>query len=274
MDELSKCGSGILEALNTRVYGNATNTLVLSHGFGVDQTVWQFIIPVLACYFKVVVYDLVFSPNVSPKLYDPKRYSHNFSAYAEDLICILDQLHVKETVFIGHSMSAMIGCIAATKRPQLFQHLILLNGSPRYLDAQHYEGGFREQDLNAILTNLQRNFSAWAHDLAPSAIGVNNSEAIAKFEGTLAKMKPEIALDVAKTVFLGDNRHFLQHVRMRSTIIQPEKDIFVPLSVPRYMKKKLHAQLIILGISGHFPQLTAYALLLRVIKNLLILNSN
>lgn len=132
MDELSKCGSGILEALNTRVYGNATNTLVLSHGFGVDQTVWQFIIPVLACYFKVVVYDLVFSPNVSPKLYDPKRYSHNFSAYAEDLICILDQLHVKETVFIGHSMSAMIGCIAATKRPQLFQHLILLNGSPRY----------------------------------------------------------------------------------------------------------------------------------------------
>lgn len=108
MNEFSQCGSGIVEALNTRVYGNGPKTLVLSHGFGADLTVWHFLIPVLAFYFKVVVYDLVFSPNVNPKLYDPKRYN-NFRAYAQDLTCILDKLQVKESVFIGHSMSAMIG---------------------------------------------------------------------------------------------------------------------------------------------------------------------
>lgn len=124
-------GGSIVQALNAHVYGNGTQTLVLAHGYGSDQTVWHYLIPILACYFKVVVFDLVFSPNVDPKLYDSKRYSSNFNAYAEDLLCLLDALNVKKTIYMGHSMSAMVGCIAATKRQRLFQHLILLSGSPR-----------------------------------------------------------------------------------------------------------------------------------------------
>ncbi|KAL3534004.1 hypothetical protein ACH5RR_007525 [Cinchona calisaya] len=273
---LNNCGSSILEAHNTRIYGNGTNTLVLSHGFGVDQTIWHFLIPVLACYFKVVVYDLAFSPNVSPKLYDPNRYNNNFNAYAQDLTCILDQLHVRKTIFIGHSMSAMVGCIAATKRPDLFQHLFLMNGSPRYLNTPMYSGGFSREDINTILTNIRQNFTGWARTLAPLAIGVNNSAAIAEFESSLIRMNPKIALDVIKTILLRDNRRVLKYVRVRSSIIQTEKDIFDPLPVAYYMKKRLgyaaHAKLIILRTSGHFPQLTAYCQVLRAIKRVLHLH--
>ena len=127
MDMLSESGGGIIEALNATVHGNGTRTLVLSHGFGLDQTVWHYLIPYLACYFKVVVFDLIF---VNPNLYDPKRYS-SFDSYAQDLVSLLDQLNVKRTIYLGHSMSAMIGCIAATERPDLFEHLILLGASPR-----------------------------------------------------------------------------------------------------------------------------------------------
>lgn len=123
---------GIVDALNTKVYGNGTQTMVLAHGFGLDQTVWYYLLPYLAYYFKVVVFDLAFSANVNPNLYDPKRYS-NFSAYSEDLICLLDHLKINNSIYLGHSMSAMIGCIAATKRPELFQHLIFLGGSPRFV---------------------------------------------------------------------------------------------------------------------------------------------
>lgn len=125
-------GEGIVKALNAHVYGNGTQALVLAHGFGSDQTVWHYLIPYLACFFKVVVFDLVFSANVDPKFYDFNKYS-NFNGYAQDLVCLLDHLQVNKTVYVGHSMSAMIGCLAATKRPQLFQHLILLSGSPRYI---------------------------------------------------------------------------------------------------------------------------------------------
>lgn len=128
------CGesSAIAEALKVNVYGNGTETLVLAHGFGLDQSTWHFMIPYLACFFKVVVFDLAFSPNVKPKLYDERKYS-SFDGYAKDLVCVLDHLNVKRTIYVGHSMSAMIGCVAATYRPKLFHHLILLNASPRYI---------------------------------------------------------------------------------------------------------------------------------------------
>lgn len=125
-------GSAIAEALKVNVYGNGTETLVLAHGFGSDQSTWHYMIPYLACFFKVVVFDLVFSPNVKLGLYDERKYS-SFDGYAKDLVCVLDQLHIKRSIYVGHSMSAMIGCVAATYRPQLFHHLILLNGSPRSL---------------------------------------------------------------------------------------------------------------------------------------------
>lgn len=124
-------GESIVKALNAHVYGNGTQALVLAHGFGSDQTVWHHLIPYFAYFFKVVVFDLVFSANVDPKFYDPDKYS-NFKGYSQDLVCLLDHLKVNNTVYVGHSMSAMIGCLAATKRPELFQHLILLSGSPRY----------------------------------------------------------------------------------------------------------------------------------------------
>lgn len=131
------CSPGIVQALNSNVYGNGTQTLVLSHGFGADQTVWHLLIPYLACFFKVIVYDLAFSPNVDPKLYNSKTYS-NFDAYASDFLCLMDEMEVSKAVFVGHSMSAMIGCVAATRRPELFRHLILLNGSPRSLSLPLY----------------------------------------------------------------------------------------------------------------------------------------
>ena len=123
-------GGGIVDALNANFYGNGTQTLVLAHGYGTDQTVWRYLIPFLACYFKVLVFDLPFAPNVRPSsLYDPKKYS-TFNGYAQDLVCLLDELNLNKTIYVGHSMSAMIGCLAATKKPQLFEHLVLLAGSP------------------------------------------------------------------------------------------------------------------------------------------------
>lgn len=125
------CGeAAIAEALNVNVYGNGTATVVLAHGFGLDQSVWRYVIPYLACFFKVVVFDSIFSPNVKHELYDEKKYS-SFDGYARDLVCVLEHLHVERSIYVGHSMSAMIGCVAATYRPQLFTHLILLNASPR-----------------------------------------------------------------------------------------------------------------------------------------------
>ncbi|KAF2307724.1 hypothetical protein GH714_031236 [Hevea brasiliensis] len=258
---------GIVESLNAKVYGNGSETLVLAHGFGSDQSVWHFLIPYLALYFKIVVFDLVFSPNVNPKFYDPNKYS-NFTGYARDLVTLLDELNVNKTIYMGHSMSAMIGCIAAIERPELFQHLILLSGSPRYLNAKGYEGGFERSGINEILRNINNNFSSWVQDFAPRAVGVKNKQAISEFEDSLKRMKPKIAFSTAKTVFSSDLRSILPTVLVPCTIIQSEKDFAVPQFVAHYMKSKVggQASVEILKTEGHFPHLTAYPLLLKALK--------
>ncbi|KAL0452920.1 UNVERIFIED_CONTAM: putative esterase KAI2 [Sesamum latifolium] len=271
MEAFGGCG-GVVKSLNTHIYGNGSETIVLSHGYGSNQGVWHFLIPALAYYFKVLVYDLVISPNVNPKLYDPLRYS-NFSGYAQDLTCILDELNVRNSVFVGHSMSAMIGCIAAKQRPDLFQHLVLLAGSPRYLNDTGYDGGFSKVELDSLFGSIQSDFSGWVKSFVPKAIGVNDRAAIAEFEGSLGRLKPETALSAARSVFLTDNRNVLPHVHVPTTIIQSEKDIIVPESVAFYMKRRVGvgaaAKAIILKTQGHFPQLTVPNLLFRVLKQTL-----
>ncbi|KAB1222447.1 hypothetical protein CJ030_MR2G028775 [Morella rubra] len=270
MEALSDCTGGIVEALNVNVYGNGTQAMVLAHGYGTDQTLWQYLIPYFACYFKVVVFDLVFSPNVNPSLYDLKRYS-NFNGYVQDLLCLLDQLNLNKTIYLGHSMSAMIGCMAATKRPELFEHLILLNGSPRYLNDKGYNGGFRRAEVDTLFREMDKNFPSWVHSFAPVAVGVNCTAAIAQFRCSLGRMKPKTALSVARTVFLSDLRWVLPQVQVPCTIIQSRKDVIVPQPVAFYMKRKLrgHVGLEILKTEGHFPQLTAFPLLLKVVERVL-----
>ncbi|PRQ44382.1 putative alpha/Beta hydrolase [Rosa chinensis] len=264
-------GGGIVQALNTHVYGNGSQTLVLAHGYGSDQTVWHYLIPLLAYYFKVVVFDLVYSPNVDPKLYDPKRYTSDFNGYADNVLCLLDELNVKRTIYLGHSMSAMVGCVAATKRPHLFQHLILLSGSPRYLNTTGYTGGFTRPELDAIFNQIDKNFSSWIPNFAPLAIGANNTTAIVELERSFRRMKPKIALSAAENVLLSDLRKVLPKVMVPTSIIQSKKDMVVPESVAFYMKRMLGApaEVTILDTQGHFPQLTVYPLLLKVLKGIL-----
>ncbi|XP_068649221.1 strigolactone esterase D14-like [Aristolochia californica] len=259
---------GIAEALNARMYGTGTQTLVLAHGYGADQSVWHYLIPYLVCYFRVVVFDLVISGNVRPELYDQDKYS-TFDGYAQDLKGVLEELNVTDSIYLGHSMSAMVGCLASTSSPHLFKHLILLGGSPRYLNAKNYVGGFDRSDINALFHDIKRNFSSWASGFAPKAIGVNDTKSVQEFRSSLDKMNPRIALDAAETVFRSDLRKILKQVKVPCTIIQSAKDFVVPKSVASYMASKLgsRSKVRILNAHGHLPQLTAYPLLLKVLKD-------
>ncbi|KAL8142866.1 hypothetical protein V2J09_015898 [Rumex salicifolius] len=270
-------GGGIFEALNGHIYGNPPNpTLVLSHGFGTDQTSWHYLIPSLAFFFKVVVFDLAFSPNVQPGFYDPNKYS-DFSGYAHDLLRILDERRVDRAIFMGHSMSSMIGCLAAIQKPYLFKHLVLLgakkNLCKKYLNEEGYEGGFSRSEIDRIFFQIKHNYSSWAPNFAVEAVHVNDTRASSEFGRSLLRMNPKITLGVAKAVFLSDFRRILPRVRVPTTVIESEVDVIVPAFVARYLQKNIGGKpsLNILPVEGHFPQLTAHALLLSVLRKVLAL---
>lgn len=121
-------------AMNAKIIGSGSQAMVLAHGYGTDQSIWDKITPVLAQTYKVIVFDWPFSGAVlkDPKLYDTAKYS-SYDGFADHLIAFLDKNDLKSTVFVGHSMSGMIGCIASVKRPELFKRLIPIGASPRYI---------------------------------------------------------------------------------------------------------------------------------------------
>lgn len=61
---------GLIEALNVRVFGSGERVLVLSHGFGGDQSMWKGILPYLVPDFKVILFDMVFSASVDLMHFD------------------------------------------------------------------------------------------------------------------------------------------------------------------------------------------------------------
>ncbi|KAL3745199.1 hypothetical protein ACJRO7_014330 [Eucalyptus globulus] len=262
---------GLSNPLNAKLTGSGTETVVLAHGFGSDQTVWDNILPHLSHHFRVLTFDWGFSGAVKEQegLFDPVKHS-SYEGLARDLISLLDELDLNSTVFVGHSMSGMIGCIASVKRPNLFKHLILLAASPRYLNTDGYEGGFGTAQIDQLLASLESDYYGWTANFASLRVQ-GDPLTIEVYTKCLRTMKPEVALPLARTIFLSDHREILGRVTTPCTIIQTTNDTAVPNSVAHYMRDKIQGKSTIemIEADGHFPQLTEHLQFLNVLGRIL-----
>ncbi|KAJ4953704.1 hypothetical protein NE237_030536 [Protea cynaroides] len=258
-------------SMNAKIIGSGKESVVLAHGYGTDQSVWEKILPHLAQNYRVLVFDWCFSGSVNDlSLFDPDKYS-SLEAFADDLSALMDEMNLTSSVFIGHSMSGMVGCFSSIKRPDLFKKLILLGPSPRYLNAEDYEGGFEKAEVEQMFSNIASNFYAWAPGFAGLVVDARDTLSVDKFGKLLGRMRPEVALSLAKTIFCCDYRDVLEKVQVPCTVVQTSNDIVVPISVGYYMQKKIKGKTTveIIEADGHFPQLTAHQLLLDVLDRVL-----
>ncbi|XP_028796349.1 probable esterase KAI2 [Neltuma alba] len=247
------------EAQNVNVLGSGTRFIVLGHGFGTDQSVWKHLVPHLVDEFRVVLYDNMGAGTTNPDYFDFERYS-TLEGYAYDLIAILEELHIDSCIFIGHSVSAMIGAIASITRPDLFSKLIMISASPRYLNDVDYYGGFEQEDLNQLFDAIGANYKAWCAGFAPLAVGGElESVAVQEFSRTLFNMRPDIALSVAQTIFQSDMRQILGLITVPCHILQSVKDLAVPVVVSEYLHEHIAADSIVevMSTDGHLPQLSS-----------------
>ncbi|XP_051149987.1 probable strigolactone esterase DAD2 [Andrographis paniculata] len=263
-------GQSILEALNVRVVGSGDRNLVLAHGFGTDQSVWQRILPYFAADHRLILYDLVCAGSVNPDYFDFRRYT-SLDAFVDDLLHILDALRIHRCTYVGHSISATIGILASIRRPDLFTKLILIGASPRFLNDKNYHGGFEQGEIEEVFSAMESNYEAWVHGFAPLSVGADVPEAVREFSRTLFNMRPDITLFVSRTVFNSDLRGVLGLVKVPCSIIQTAKDAAVPASVASYLKNHLGGRTTVhmLDIEGHLPHLSAPNLLAQELRRAL-----
>lgn len=244
--------------LNCRIVGRGDVLVVLSSGFGTDQSAWSVIAPALAETHRVLLYDLACSGTADPDAFDLRRHGI-LDGYARDLNDLLDELQQERCLFIGHSVSAMIGMLAAIARPRRFTKLIMLGASARYLNDGDYHGGFEEADVTAILDAIEQDFHAWARQFAPHAIArAADDPAARNFVGSLRRMRPDIALLSWRTIITSDLRNRLKDCPVPVTLLQCRMDPAVPQSAADYLHAHLPDSVMeVLETDGHLPHLSA-----------------
>jgi len=253
-----------LQKNNVRITGNTDSpqTLVFGHGFGTDQTAWRFITDTFRSDYRIVTYDNVGAGGTNPNLYNHSRYAR-LNTYADDLVALSEALNIRRAIFIGHSVSGMVGLLASRKNPALFAKHVFLNASPRYLNDEddNYVGGFTQQVLNDLFAAMANNYYAWVSGFAPVVMGnPEKPQLVEEFARTLSALRPDIALAVAKAIFESDHRNDLSGFDKETLIIQSSNDVAVPVAVGDYLNHHLpNSKLQVIESSGHFPHISAPA---------------
>ena len=243
---------------NVQIAGRGTRTMVFAHGFGCDQNMWRFVAPAFGKRFTTVLFDHVGAGGSDLSAYQPEKYA-SLGGYADDLIEIGRTLNWKDAVFVGHSVSAMIGVLASLKAPGMFGRLVLVAPSPCYINDGDYVGGFTKADINEMLDFLADNYMGWSASMAPVIMGNAERPALGdELTNSFCRTDPAIAKSFARVTFLSDNRDDLAKVSIPTLILQCSDDVIAPQQVGDFIHRQMPGSTLIhLHASGHCPNLSA-----------------
>ena len=255
---------------NVRISGRGTQTIVFAHGFGCDQNMWRFVAPAFEDDYRVVLFDYVGSGKSDLGAYDEQRYA-SLDGYANDLLDVCDALDLSGAIFVGHSVSSMIGVLAAIREPERFSRLVLIGPSPRYVNDADYVGGFEQSDIEGLLETMDKNYIGWANYLAPAVMqNADRPELAGELNESFCSTDPVIARRFAEATFLSDNRSDLAALRVPSLILQCSDDIIAPTVVGEYVHRELaESTMRVMRATGHCPQMSAPEETIALIKEYL-----
>ncbi|MFL5482036.1 MAG: alpha/beta fold hydrolase [Gemmatimonadaceae bacterium] len=231
--------------------------MLLAHGFGCDQNMWRFIVPAFSDDYRIVLFDYVGSGHSDLGAYDAARYS-SLEGYADDVLDICHALDLRDTVFVGHSVSSMIGVMAAQREPDRFERLILIGPSARYINDPPYVGGFERSDIEGLLETMEKNYIGWANFLGPVVMqNPDRPELTAELTESFCSTDPVIARRFAEATFLADNRSDLAGLKVPALVLQCSDDLIAPRSVGDFVHQSLpNSTFQQMKATGHCPHLS------------------
>lgn len=260
----------IIQDNKISIFGPAQSPMLLSHGFGCDQTMWRGLTPHLTRDHQIILYDLTGMGRSDRRRYDFNRYS-TLDAHAEDIIEILDELDLKNVTLVGHSVSAITAVLAANAAPERIARLILVSPSPCFLNDGDYSGGFERADLEGILELMDENYLGWAQQFGPvieGTAGIDPDES--ELTRSFCQTDPQIARHFGRVTFLSDRRDDMSKCPRPALILQCKDDAIAPVGVGEWMHEAMpDSTLEVLPVTGHCPHMTAPDITVAAIRSYL-----
>jgi sigma-B regulation protein RsbQ len=248
----------ILKRNNVNVSGVNGRAMMFAHGFGCDQHMWREVSRAFEPDFRVILFDHVGAGRSDLGAYDAGKYA-TLQGYADDVVEIGRELGLRDAVFVGHSVSAMIGALATLKAPGMFSELVMVGPSPCYIDDGDYEGGFSKAQVEELLEFLAENHLGWSAAMAPAIMGNGERPELGEtLTNSFCATDPVIARDFARVTFFSDNRADLPRLDVRTLVLQCREDIIAPLGVGAYVHANVrNSEFVLLDATGHCPNLSA-----------------
>ena len=255
---------------NVNISGRGERVMLFAHGFGCDQAMWRFVAPAFEDRYRVVLFDYVGSGKSDWSAYDSRRYA-NLHGYARDVLDIIEAFDLRDVTFVGHSVSSMIGMLAAIEAPARFAQLVMIGPSPCYANDGDYVGGFERADLEGLLDLMEKNYIGWAQFLAPVVMkNPENPALAAELQESFCATDPRMTRQFARATFLSDNREDLRKLRVPSLILQCSEDSVAPDAVGAYLASKLAGSTFRqMAATGHCPHMSHPAETVRLMKEYL-----
>jgi len=249
---------GVIERNNVHIRGSGERAMMFAHGFGCDQNMWRFVEPAFESEFRTILFDHVGAGGSDLKAYDKTKYSA-LEGYADDVIEIGREAGLRDAVYVGHSVSCMIGALVAQKAPGMFGKLVMVGPSARYIDDDDYVGGFSARQIEELLQFLESNHMGWSAQMAPAIMGnPDRPELGEELTNSFCRTDPEIAKAFARVTFTSDNRDDLAKIDVPTLILQCSEDIIASKEVGEFVHRGIPgSEIIILEATGHCPNLSA-----------------
>ena len=263
--------TSVLKRNNVKVSGEGERVIIFAHGFGCDQNMWRWVAPAFRTSHQVVLFDYVGAGQSDASAYNRTKYA-TLQGYAADLLEICEALSLRDAVFVGHSVSAMIGTLAALREPSRFAALVMVSPSPCYINDDNYYGGFSRTDLEGLMDYLDSNYLGWSSTMAPVIMGnPERPELGEELTNSFCKADPEIAKQFARATFFSDNRADLTRLKTKTLILQCSQDAIAPTEVGTYVHEQISGStLVVLDATGHCPNLSAPEETTEAIRNFLV----
>ena len=250
--------ANVLERNNVKVIGTGEKTIIFAHGFGCDQNMWRFIIPHFEKNYRIVLFDHVGSGRSDWTAFSADKYN-SLHSYANDVLEICDELKLENVIFIGHSVSSMIGMLASIQRPDYFEKLVMIGPSPCYVNKEpNYHGGFEKDDIMELLNMMEMNFVGWASYFAPIAMNNPGHPSHSdELEANFCATNPAITRRFAEVTFFSDHRDDLANSTISTLILQCSEDSIVPLETGEFLHENLkNSTFRLMEAKGHYPHLS------------------
>lgn len=255
---------------NVKILGQGEQAIVFAHGFGCDQHVWKDVYPAFEKDYKVILFDYVGSGDSDAMAFDRDRYQ-TLDGYVEDMLEVIHELDLHSVIMAGHSISSMIGLLAAIRHPEYFEQLIFVTPSPCYINDEGYVGGFERSEIEALMARMDADYLEWAGFMGPLAMqNPDRPELAAALTRQFTRGNPETVRQFARATFFADYRKELSKLRTPALILQSNDDVVVPLEVGEYLHRMIPGSTLrIIDAKGHYPHMSAPDVIIREMRTYL-----